>query len=254
MYTIFGKTADQGMAYSLDGRTFTKYSGNPVLPQLTPNNRDPDIIWHEPSNKWIMVMYGAIPIPAGKVVDPKFIDFQTHGEERMHFLSSPDLKTWTHMNDISFSWECPNFFPLPLDGNAASEKWVLSSASGCYKVGAFDGTTFTPETPLLDLGNDPRTEHTLGADVYAGQTFNNIPAKDGRRIRIAWMKTNTPSMPFNQSMTIPMELKLITTDQGPRLTYTPIDELKKLRSHAEHYAIPLLKPDEPNRWQGSTRH
>ena len=47
----------QSMAYSNDrGRTWTKYAGNPVLPAITHYNRDPKVLWHEPTGKWVMVI------------------------------------------------------------------------------------------------------------------------------------------------------------------------------------------------------
>ena len=55
-------TADhetQGIAYSNDrGRTWTKYAGNPVLPnaERQPDFRDPDVFWHEGSKRWVMVL------------------------------------------------------------------------------------------------------------------------------------------------------------------------------------------------------
>ena len=36
---------------STDGRNFTKFSGNPVVKQITGGNRDPKVIWHAPTKK-----------------------------------------------------------------------------------------------------------------------------------------------------------------------------------------------------------
>ncbi len=49
----------QGLAYSNDrGRTWTKYDGNPVLPNAGRHKdfRDPKVFWHEPSQRWIMAL------------------------------------------------------------------------------------------------------------------------------------------------------------------------------------------------------
>ena len=49
----------QAMAYSTDGgKTFTKYSGNPILGNQTGgSDRDPKVFWHEPSGKWVMTLF-----------------------------------------------------------------------------------------------------------------------------------------------------------------------------------------------------
>ena len=58
VYTSAGKTFGQSLVYSNDrGRTWVKHGGNPVLEQLAPGNRDPKVLWHEPTKKWVMVLY-----------------------------------------------------------------------------------------------------------------------------------------------------------------------------------------------------
>jgi fructan beta-fructosidase len=49
----------QRIAYSTDrGRTWEKYEGNPVIPyDENDDARDPKVIWHEPSGKYVMVLY-----------------------------------------------------------------------------------------------------------------------------------------------------------------------------------------------------
>jgi fructan beta-fructosidase len=53
-------------------------------------------------------------------------------------------------------------------------------------------------------------------------------------------------MPFNQSMTIPLELKLAATPEGPRLTWTPVRELASLRTHRHALPPTRLAPDTAN--------
>ena len=58
IYTGHGRGRQvQNLAYSLDdGRTWTKYDGNPVLDIQNPDFRDPKVFWHKPSQRWVMVV------------------------------------------------------------------------------------------------------------------------------------------------------------------------------------------------------
>jgi fructan beta-fructosidase len=226
-YTAAGKLATQCIAYSTDGRTFTKYAGNPVVKQVTGGNRDPKLLWHAPTKKWVMAVYVLL-----------------NKRHTMHFYTSPNLKEWTlasvleggHDGKDGYLFECPDLFELPVDGDAKSSKWVLLGANTEYMIGTFDGTAFKSEQTKLPGHR--------GKGFYAPQTFNDMP--DGRRIQIGWFQTPTPGMPFNQSMSIPLELKLTATPDGPRMTWTPVKELESLRAKS-HFIEPMtLTPNAAN--------
>jgi sucrose-6-phosphate hydrolase SacC (GH32 family) len=222
-YTAAGNPTVQCLAYSTDdGKTFTKYAGNPVVKQITPGNRDPKVVWHEPSGHWVMVLY--VETPEKKHV--------------IQFLSSPSLKEWKRESQVEGFFECPDLFELPLDGDASKKKWVLTAASSEYMVGTFDGVNFKPETPKLPGHR--------GRGFYAAQTFSDIPEKDGRRLQIGWLQAPSPGMSFNQSMSVPLELKLTQTTDGPRLTWTPARELEMLRGKSVKAGPVTLKPDAEN--------
>jgi len=216
-YTAAGNPTVQCLASSTDGRTFTKFSGNPVVKEITAGNRDPKVLWHEPTRRWVMTLY-----------------VETNKTHTIYFLTSPNLKDWTVTSRTEGFFECPDLFELPVDGNTARRKWVLTAASSEYMVGAFDGLKFTPETAKLPGHR--------GRGFYAAQTFSDIPAADGRRIQIGWFQTPTPGMPFNQSMTIPLELRLLGTPEGPRLTWTPVKELESLRARTRNFEGITLEP------------
>ncbi|MDD4869406.1 MAG: glycoside hydrolase family 32 protein [Kiritimatiellae bacterium] len=243
IYTAAGNPTVQCIAYSTDGRTFTKYSGNPVVKQITGGNRDPKVFWHpsspkgydgtsEPSGKWVMCLYVGLP---STEKDDKGKPKPNH---TIHFLGSPDLKNWTVMSQTENFYECPDFFELPVDGDAKNKKWVLTAASSEYMVGTFDGTKFTPESEKL--------KGHRGQGFYAAQTFSDIPADDGRRIQIGWLQAPAPGMPFNQAMTIPLDLKLRNTAEGIRMTWTPVKELKKLRAKSHRIDPLTLKAGDAN--------
>ena len=210
----------QGIAYSNDrGRTFTIYDGNPVLGHINGDNRDPKVFWHKPTDQWVIVLY---------------LDKYPDGKRRMAFFTSKDLKTWEKQSEVSGFHECPELFELPVDGDANNKRWVLYGASGRYYVGDFDGREFKPDTDIL--------RYNFGNCFYASQTFNNIPAEDGRRIQIGWGQVPLPDMPFNQMMTFPVELTLHTTDEGVRLFPYPVKEIEKIRGKRHAWSDETLEP------------
>lgn len=226
IYTAAGNPTVQGIAYSTDGRKFTKYQGNPILPQVTGGNRDPKVFWHAPTDQWVMVLY---------------VEWQ--GEHTVHFFTSPDLKDWTLASitpgdrpGAGFLFECPDFFELPVEGRPDSKKWVLMAANSDYGIGDFDGERFWPDAMRLT--------GQRGKGFYAAQSFSDVP--DGRRILIGWWRTETKGMPFNQSMTVPLELGLRQTVDGPRLTYMPVEELEQLRKKTDTFDLESIQPGDPN--------
>lgn len=228
IYTAAGGTSEESkgqpftqcIAYSNDrGRTWTKYEQNPVLKHIVGGNRDPKVIWHEPSQKWIMALY-------------------LDGNE-FAFFSSPNLKQWTllHKMNVPGCDECPDFFPMAVDGKADNIRWVWTAANGRYLVGSFDGTKFTPDGGVQQVD--------FGKNFYAVQSYSDIPESDGRRIQIAWMRGGKyPGMPFNQQMGFPCELKLQTFPEGIRMTRWPVKEIETLRGQEHTWNRETLKPGE----------
>jgi len=221
-YTAAERSWTQGMAYSTDGRKFTKLD-RPVVPKIQQDNRDPKVIWYAPAKHWVMVVY----VP------------EANEQHTMHFLTSTNLKDWKEASVLKggigndrYLFECPEFFELPIEGTQ-EKKWVLTGANSQYAIGSFDGQTFAPEIERL---NGQR-----GRDFYAAQTYNDEPK--GRRVEIGWWRTHTDGngSKFNQSMSIPMELKLVQTSKGPRLSRTPIEELSSLREKHQRFNAVSLK-------------
>lgn len=167
----------QGIAYSLDnGRKWTKYENNPVLKNPGIRDfRDPKVSWHAPSKKWVMIL---------AVLD------------HVEIYASADLKSWTKRSEFGKDygahggvWECPDLFPLPVDG-AEKQKWVMLvsinpggpnvGSATQYFIGEFDGNTFTP-----DAGKSKIKWIDWGQDNYAGVTYANAP--ENRMIFVGWM-------------------------------------------------------------------
>lgn len=208
-YTAAGKKKTQNVAYSKDnGRTFTKYKGNPILGP----DRDPKVFWYEPKALWVMVLYN---------------------DNHFAIYNSKDLKNWEYKSQVKGFYECPELFELPVDGDDKNKLWVMYGASGTYMIGIFDGETFTPKYGKY---------FNQWGSQYAAQTFNDMP--DGRRIQIGWGRIEHPGMPFNQMMLFPAELSLRTTPEGVRLFSEPIREIKTL--HTKEYRWQNLSHEEAN--------
>jgi sucrose-6-phosphate hydrolase SacC (GH32 family) len=198
----------QCISYSLDrGRTWMHYTRNPVLVQP---ERDPKVFWHAPSSRWVMFLYG-----------------EQNKERLYHIFTSTNLLSWRdEKHPIRNSYECPDIFQLPLDGDRHRMKWALVRGDGKYSVGEFNGVEFTEETRQLDSDAGPH--------FYATQTWENTPG--GRRVQVAWMRGGTfPDMPFNQQITFPRELTLRTTPAGPRLFRQPIREIETLHDDQQNW-------------------
>ena len=207
----------QSIAYSNDrGRNWKVYEHNPVVGHINGGNRDPKVIWHEPTSQWVMALY---------------LDDRTMG-----FLTSKDLKSWELQSKIKCFHECPELFELPVDGDENNKKWILYGGSGEYLIGNFDGTHFKSRTDATPFHH--------GNCFYASQTFSNIPKTDGRRIQIAWGRVKMPDMPFNQMMLFPVTLTLRTTEEGPRMFAEPVREIEKLHKKQWQWKNKTLKPGD----------
>ncbi len=216
----------QGIAYSLDSdRTFTTYTNNPIIPNVKGDNRDPKVIWYPPASKWVMVFW------------------LTNND--FGFFSSTDLKHWTQNSTFTFPniIEVPELFTLPLDGNTNNSKWIFYAGAGHYYVGLFDGNTFSAQNGPYSIRG--------GNSFAAGQTFNNMPAADARRILIANGTQTYPGMPFNEAMDFPVELTLNTVAGSPTMFVNPVSELSALRISTNTWSSQSL-PSGVNILSGTT--
>ena len=222
-YTSAGRSQTQSMAYSLDnGRTFHKYSGNPVVTSNVWDFRDPKVFWHEDTKKWVMIL--------------------AVGQE-MQLYSSPNLKEWTYESSFGEGqgahggvWECPDLIQLPIKGTDR-KKWVLicnlnpggpfGGSATQYFVGKFDGHRFVNESPGKTKWMD------FGRDHYATVTWSNAPS--GRTIALAWMSNwdyanQVPTMQYRSANSVPRDLFLYEQDGETYLASVPSDELLALRN------------------------
>jgi levanase/fructan beta-fructosidase len=235
MYTSAGHHQTQSLAVSKDGgRTFEKYSGNPVL---TTNDvadfRDPRPFWNEDIKAWNLILAA--------------------GQE-MRIYSSKDLKSWKYESSFGKEygnhggvWECPDLFKIEeLKNGKVEGNWVLicninpggpfGGSATQYFVGQFDGRKFTCESmPKVTKWLD------YGKDHYATVSFYNAP--ENRRVVLAWMSNwqyanQVPTQQFRSANSIPRDLGLFRCGEETYVSVTPSKEMLAVRG------AKLKKPTE----------
>lgn len=233
--TPWGDVQMQSMAYSLDnGKTFTKYEGNPILTSSEKDFRDPKVFWYAPGKHWVMILAVG---------------------QHMEIYSSVNLKEWKKESEFGAMqgahggvWECPDLVEIPVEGTR-EKKWVLicnlnpggpfGGSAAQYFVGSFDGKKFVNESPTQTKWMD------WGKDNYATVTWNNAP--DGRCIALGWMSNwqyanNVPTRQYRSANTLARDLTLYREGQELYLKSTPSVEVKKARG--KKVSIPSFKVSE----------
>ena len=224
LYTSAGENQTQSMAYSTDnGKTFTKYDGNPIITSNVPDFRDPHMFWNEDIKKWNMIL------AAG---------------QQMNIYSSDNLKDWKFESSFgaeygshSGVWECPDLMKMKVRGTD-KEKWMLvcninpggpsGGSATQYFVGDFDGHKFTCESkPEVTKWMD------YGKDHYATVTFDNAP--NGRHVALAWMSNwqyanQVPTLQYRSANSIPRDLGLFEYKGNTYCSVTPSEEITAARS------------------------
>ncbi|WP_258053774.1 GH32 C-terminal domain-containing protein [Streptomyces sp. Ru72] len=248
-----GGNASVRIAYSKDkGRSWQWHGGatpavqNPGGPDAGWTFRDPKVIHDEKHDQWLMVVSGG---------------------DHVRFFTSTDLLTWTHVSSFGYGdwatpgvWECPDFFPLPVNGDENRVKWVLTLSTGAvratngsaaqYFTGDWNGTSFTPDQ---SAGTTLRADS--GRDYYAAMSYYGLP--EGRRVWLGWMSNwdypfSAPTGTWNGQLSIPRELTLTDTADGVRLAQRPIPELTALRTSTTTRKDLSVGPDSANPLAGVT--
>ncbi|KAH8693061.1 glycosyl hydrolase family protein [Talaromyces proteolyticus] len=236
---------DQRLAYSLDqGVTWTKYQGNPIIPQSqeAPYDitkgleiRDPKVFYHGPTSR---------------------------GQDKVSIWTSPDAKSWTWRSDFTASnivgfpggingWEVPDFFQLQIDGTTQT-KWVLivtpasgspAGGNGVFALtGSFNGSVFSadpvdPTTLWLDYGRD----------WDGAMSWENVPVSDGRRILAAVMNsygTNPPTNTWKGMLSFPRTLKLKQVNSKLQFLQQPVGELDAISNSVASITNQTLAPGQ----------
>ena len=183
--------------------------------------RDPMIFWYAPEKKWVMVVFNEPP----------------GGRWSFFFFESRDLKNWTETSVFENMLECPNLFPLPVDGNKADMRWVTWGSPTEYLIGKFNGKAFVPD--------DNRRFRAHFGQYSASQVFANAPAN--RTVQVGWAHCGGSAGAFCWMAAFPLELNLRTTPEGLRLFADFIPELAKLRKRGSRQKDIVIQAGSPLR-------
>ncbi len=209
---------NQNLAYSNDnGRTWTRYAGNPVLDLHLSDFRDPGVFWDEAGQRWLMAV--ALPL-----------------ERKVRFYASTNLKQWTQLSDfgpagdVAGDWECPNLLRVPAD-KGGPDMWALKvglnpgapqGGSGeQYFLGSFAGDHFTPASR-----QDAHGWTNYGKDDYCAISFNHLPKGQGP-VLLGWMSNwqyagKLPTSPWRGQMSLPRRLSYVSDATGLALKQEPV--------------------------------
>ena len=191
-----GNQHTQRLAVSTDQGETLRKSGL-ILDHIKGGNRDPKVFYHPESKAYVMVLF---------LDDYEFAVFRSqdliHWEESQRF-SAPEMR------------ECPDLFELQVVNEPGRKKWVFWSADGYYLIGQFDGYHFLPETEVLTAYDT--------ALPYAAQTYAGV--KD-RVISVAWLRTGNDRGNFRGMMSVPSELSLVKQEDGYRIRFLPVREIR----------------------------
>jgi beta-fructofuranosidase len=209
----------QEIAFSVDGGyTFTKYANNPVISINSTQFRDPKVIWHASTSKWVMSI--------------------AHAQDYViSFYTSIDLKSWhlasnfSHHGLLGQQYECPNMVAIPSTSEEQDIYVLLISinpgaplggSATQYFPGTFNGTHFVPVDAATRIAD-------FGKDFYAAQFFYGTPA-GSPPIGIGWASNwqYSQSVPTGQlegwrsTMTLPKEYSFVnSTRRGWDLVAKP---------------------------------
>ena len=209
----------QNLAVSGDrGRTFTRYSGNPVLDHHLSDFRDPSVSWNAGIGAWLM----AVALP---------------NEHQVLFYRSADLKRWTELGRFGpegatdGQWECPDLLEIPSTSPGGRSTWALKvglnpgslqGGSGeQYFLGQWNGRTFVRSS---GIGTHGWTDY--GKDSYCTISYNHLPAGKPP-VLLGWMSNwdyakLLPTAPWRGQMTLPREVHVLHDKDGLAISETPV--------------------------------
>ncbi|WP_429665660.1 GH32 C-terminal domain-containing protein [Bacillus gobiensis] len=179
----------QSIAYSLDkGRTWTKYQGNPVMPNPPIADwRDPKVFWHDGTQKWVMTLAA---------------------KDKIMFYTSPDLKNWSYASEFGPDGG--------IQANTAKGKYS-------YSLSNDRGTSFTYEGDVMNVEKNGR----IGAggllfrsDDTAKNGYAALLDAEEKKVKLVKIENGIPTEMRSKDMAVQpsksYHLKVVT--DGPNIS------------------------------------
>lgn len=138
-------------------------------------------------------------------------------EKNYGFISKEDLKK-TKIED-------PQYVKLMVDNNPDEQKWVCFSKKGAYSTGHFDSGKYIKESNGDSLWFGNFVSNLIYSENLENRCFQ-VGLDDG---------AYCPEMPFGQQLLVPVELKLMTAQEGIKLCALPVQQLQNLRVWARNW-------------------
>ncbi|MDY0908569.1 glycoside hydrolase family 32 protein [Microbacterium sp. CFBP9034] len=230
----------QSLFVSTDGGyEFESYEGNPVMENPGAADwRDPRVFWDDAAGHWVMALAE---------------------HDRIGFYTSRNLRDWTYSSDFATTGlgvlECPDLFPMAVDGDPDDVRWVLvAGANGAaegmttgtaYWTGDWDGERF-----VADGAGHQWLDH--GSDYYAAVTWDDPRLSADERLAsrygIGWMNNWAYAGRFptedwqGGSDSIVRSIRLVSDGGRATLRSTPAAELLALEGEAQPIDDARLDP------------
>ncbi|KAI3975378.1 hypothetical protein MKX01_004465 [Papaver californicum] len=220
---------------------------NPVMKPIDGINassfRDPTTGWKGPDGKWRVVI--------GSKIDREGMAILFRSDDFIHWTKAEEP---LHSGKEIGMWECPDFFPVAVDGKKGLDTSVLGpnvkhvfkvslddTKHDYYTVGTYNPGTdkYTPDEGSVD--NDSGLRYDYGK-FYASKTF--FDSEKHRRILWGWINEsssvdNDAVKGWSGVQAIPRVLLL--DKSGKQLKQWPVKELNELRGEKVYLHSKVLK-------------
>ena len=120
-------------------------------------------------------------------------------QHKVRFFGSPDLKRWETLSDFGPAgatggvWECPDLFPLPVEGEPATSRWVLdvdiNPGARRRRLGraVLRRHASTARASSTTTRRIRRSGSTTARTSTPRSPSRTCPPADGRRIWMGWI-------------------------------------------------------------------